>query len=86
MHEEFRHPPPSGKNLKIDRTDLLLVAFELHRFLDGFGIIKLSLRQKSWYCNVNEYENGGLNKDLTRHTQRHTSNMTDFAMEMQDAF
>jgi hypothetical protein len=31
-------------------------------------------------------KNGGLNKDLTRHTKRHTSNMTDFAMEMQDAF
>jgi hypothetical protein len=46
MNEEFRHPPPSDKNLKIDRTDLLLVAFELHRFLDGFGIIKPSLRQK----------------------------------------
>ena len=36
MHEEFRNPPPSDKNLKIDRTDLLLVALELHRFLDWF--------------------------------------------------
>jgi hypothetical protein len=26
MHEEFRNPPPSDKNLKIGRTDLLLVA------------------------------------------------------------
>jgi hypothetical protein len=26
MHEEFRNPLPSDKNLKIDRTDLLLAA------------------------------------------------------------
>jgi len=67
MHEEFRNPLPPDKNLKIDRTDMLLVASNC---ADSRTVSKPSSRhsaKSSDSAMQRNMKNGSLNKDLKAH-------------------